>query len=870
MEIKKKTSRLMVFGVASLLLGSGLALSACSTQEKPSQQVRYTDEGGSKAKAHLSAKDQTDKLNAEEGISAEQIVVKITKEGYVTSHGDHFHYYNGKIPYDALISEELVLKDKSYQLNKADVVSKHVDGFIIRLKDKFYLYLKDPSKATHVRSLEEIKKQQEEHSHGKKHGKKASKAMNSKVEKAVQQAKASGRYTTDDGYIFTPASIVQDAGDAFICAHGDHFHYVPKSALSAGELAAAYAYLGKTPAKSSQNTNSQSPSKTTHVVKTKDGKQLTVGKKTSVAKPSAKPSESLDNPLSRWEKMPVKERHREADGLVFNPYKVTKRTAMGYVIPHGDHFHVIPFDQLNQIEIEAAEAVLSAGQSGQAGANPSADEHHHDDHHGKDETHQHDGHHHGIDNKHEHDGDHQGEDEKYEHDGDGGKHHQSGEDHKKDGEHASSEKKDPTNAYSYFFGKKIKRYGKGLDGKAYSTSDHYVFSPESIIEVDDSGFSARHEDHVHYISFGELEEWELAQVENWVRANGKKKAEKEDKPLDPDHHSGKKEEPKKETDSDKKDSDKKETETNKNDSDKKESEKDSPKEDSDKKKDETGADSKKDQEKKPDESQDDEEDDLDTTTHFWWKNFTRKAVQDGKEGYYIKDGTMERFMAKEDMDTAQIAFAEFRMSQLNKNYVFQIAPKKDGELEPALLKDPANLYGHAGSAVMDTGTRFIVPHVDHLHYIPYDWLDPETIATVKWVMTHPEDRPAPWVQPHGAEDHGKPTKEEKKDEVEDKGKDATSEETKKENESTDSADKVKDEVTGKNSETTKPAEDAGKTEESPKPAEKVVSDEALRTFVAGHYGVKLSQVTIKGEKIFISYDDGDVIEWDRSIALSYL
>ena len=51
-----------------------------------------------------------------EGINAEQIVIKITDQGYVTSHGDHYHYYNGKVPYDAIISEELLMKDPNYQL----------------------------------------------------------------------------------------------------------------------------------------------------------------------------------------------------------------------------------------------------------------------------------------------------------------------------------------------------------------------------------------------------------------------------------------------------------------------------------------------------------------------------------------------------------------------------------------------------------------------------------------------------------------------------------------------------------------------------------------------------------------------------------
>ena len=39
-----------------------------------------------------------DEVSQKEGINAEQIVIKITDQGYVTSHGDHYHYYNGKVP----------------------------------------------------------------------------------------------------------------------------------------------------------------------------------------------------------------------------------------------------------------------------------------------------------------------------------------------------------------------------------------------------------------------------------------------------------------------------------------------------------------------------------------------------------------------------------------------------------------------------------------------------------------------------------------------------------------------------------------------------------------------------------------------------
>ena len=36
-----------------------------------------------------------------------------------------------------------------------------------------------------------------------------------------------------------------DTGDGFIVPHGGHYHYIPKSALSAGELAAALSVLGR-------------------------------------------------------------------------------------------------------------------------------------------------------------------------------------------------------------------------------------------------------------------------------------------------------------------------------------------------------------------------------------------------------------------------------------------------------------------------------------------------------------------------------------------------------------------------------------------------------------------------------------------------
>ena len=106
-------------------LGLGLCAYALSQQapvkeEKKNQnQVQYLQ--GDKKKSASSSNKQEESIetvNSKEKIQAEQIVVKITDEGFVTSHGDHFHYDNGKVPYDAIISDvpmQDVIKHTAYK-----------------------------------------------------------------------------------------------------------------------------------------------------------------------------------------------------------------------------------------------------------------------------------------------------------------------------------------------------------------------------------------------------------------------------------------------------------------------------------------------------------------------------------------------------------------------------------------------------------------------------------------------------------------------------------------------------------------------------------------------------------------------------------
>ena len=61
---------------------------------------------------------------------------------------------------------------------------------------------------------------------------------------------------------------------------------------------------------------------------------------------------------------PLSERHVESDGLVFDPAQIIKRTANGVAVPHGDHYHFIPYSQMSPLEEKLARMVAVKGQNG--------------------------------------------------------------------------------------------------------------------------------------------------------------------------------------------------------------------------------------------------------------------------------------------------------------------------------------------------------------------------------------------------------------------------------------------------------------------------------------------------------------------------
>ena len=258
-----------------------------SQENKDNNRVSYVDGSQSSQKTENLTPNQ---VSQKEGIKAEQIVIKITDQGYVTSHGDHYHYYNGKVPYDALFSEELLMKDPNYQLKDGDIVNEVKGGYIIKVDGKYYVYLKDAAHADNVRTKDEINRQKQEHGKDEK-GPSAE----------VSVAKLQGRYTTDDGYVFNASDIIKDTGDGYIVPHGGHYHFIPKSDLSAGELAAAKAYLS--------------------------------GNTTALSQPL---SVTPNNGVTAAD-----------DGYVFNPNDIVRDTGDAYIVRHGDHYHYIPKSSLN-------------------------------------------------------------------------------------------------------------------------------------------------------------------------------------------------------------------------------------------------------------------------------------------------------------------------------------------------------------------------------------------------------------------------------------------------------------------------------------------------------------------------------------------
>ena len=797
MKINKKyvlgSVALLALSLSSYELGR---FQAVQTSKEPNR-VAYIEGNQASTKTENLTPDE---VSQREGINAEQIVVKITDQGYVTSHGDHYHYYNGKVPYDAIISEELLMKDPNYQLKDSDIVNEIKGGYVIKVDGKYYVYLKDAAHADNIRTKEEIKRQKQEHSSN--HG-------GGSNDQAVVAARAQGRYTTDDGYIFNASDIIEDTGDAYIVPHGNHFHYIPKSDLSASELAAAQAFLSGKGGQLSTVEYRSSRAETRSSVRTSQSETPQ-----NPATDSESQNEDLASLLQELYALPLSQRHVESDGLVFDPAQITKRTANGVAVPHGDHFHFIPYSQMSALEEKLARNLPIGGQPIQSHADnpkPSSSEkpsstikpnfnlntpapnrgtggaYTTDDGYVFSPTDviedtgdafvvPHGNHFHYIPKSDLSAGELAAAQAYW---------------NGKQGAHSSTSSSKPsrdnskpaqpsltetpnltvTPTYHQNQGEDISTLLSELYAKPLSErhveSDGLVFDPAQIIKRTANGVAVPHGDHYHFIPYSQMSDLEqkIARMIPLKGQNGLNEIVTDIKPLaskevvhkflgQPIKAYGKGLDGKPYDTSDgyifTKDSidsvDKSgviakhgdhfhymgygELEQFELDEVAKWIQ-------------ETG--------KNPDDIVSLVHSDEKERPKFDYKKVTNKISRNSKVGYIINEGGKDYFYSREELDLTQIAFSEQELMLKDKdNYRYDIV---ETEIKPRLAVDVSSLPMHAANTTYDTGSSFIIPHIDHIHVVPYSWLNSEQIATIKYVMQHPDVRPEVWSKP-GHDDAG--------------------------------------------------------------------------------------------------------------------
>ncbi|MTW30871.1 pneumococcal-type histidine triad protein, partial [Streptococcus pneumoniae] len=124
-----------------------------------------------------------------------------------------------------------------------------------------------------------------------------------------------------DGLVFDPAKIISRTPNGVAIPHGDHYHFIPYSKLSALEE--------------------------------KIARMVPISGTGSTVSTNAKPNEvvsSLGSLSSNPSSLTTsKELSSASDGYIFNPKDIVEETATAYIVRHGDHFHYIPkSNQLGQ------------------------------------------------------------------------------------------------------------------------------------------------------------------------------------------------------------------------------------------------------------------------------------------------------------------------------------------------------------------------------------------------------------------------------------------------------------------------------------------------------------------------------------------
>ena len=273
-------------------------------------------------------------------------IVEENEMGYVVRHGDHFHFIyknNAQQTIATTLATNSVAhehhEEDGYVFDKKDVVSETETGYVVRHGDHFHFIYKD-KQGNPVVTTEHHEHDGEHHDH-------------------------EGEHHDYDGYVFDKKDIVSETAEGYVVRHGDHFHFIYKDKD------------GK-PAASAEHHE--------HEGEHHDHE-------------GDKHDHEGEHHEHEGDKHHHEGEHHDHDGYVFDKKDIVSETAEGYVVRHGDHFHLIYKDKQGNPILE------------------------HHDHEG--DKHEHEGEHHDHEgDKHDHEGEH--------HDHEGDKHEHEGEHHDHD------------------------------------------------------------------------------------------------------------------------------------------------------------------------------------------------------------------------------------------------------------------------------------------------------------------------------------------------------------------------------------------------------------------------------------------------------
>lgn len=133
--------------------------------------------------------------------------------------------------------------------------------------------------------------------------------------KELYDSPSAQRYSESDGLVFDSAKIISLTPNGVAIPHGDHYHFIPYSKLSA---------LEEKIARMVSISGTGSTVSTNEVV-------------SSLGSLSSNPSTL--NHASLLTNKPISS---TSDGYIFNPKDIVEETATAYIVRHGDHFHYIP------------------------------------------------------------------------------------------------------------------------------------------------------------------------------------------------------------------------------------------------------------------------------------------------------------------------------------------------------------------------------------------------------------------------------------------------------------------------------------------------------------------------------------------------